>query len=52
MWWYEISISYGIVAVSHVGPKLLNRIPRENKKCDSLNEFKAMLKTWIPQNCS
>ena len=50
MWWYEISICYGIVAVSYVGPKLLNRIPRENKKHDSLNDFKAMLKTWNSKN--
>ena len=43
-------VGYVIEIASHVGPKIWNSIPGKYKEYDSLNEFKAKIKTWYPEN--
>jgi len=39
--------SYGRRALSYMGPKLWNNIPRELKECANIDNFKTMLKTYL-----
>ena len=41
---------YGIETSSYHGPKLCNLVPNEYKTIESLADFKAKIKTWIPEN--
>ena len=36
---------------SYDGPKLWNLVPNEYKTIESLEDFKAKIKTWVPENC-
>ena len=42
---------YGIETPSYLGPKLWNLVPNEYKTIESLEDFKAKIKTWVPENC-
>ena len=42
---------YGIETPSCPGPKLWNLVPNEYKTIKSLADFKAKIKTWVPENC-
>ena len=42
----------GIEAPSYLGHKLWNVVPNEYKTIESLADFKAKIKTWIPENCT
>ena len=42
---------YGIETPSYFGPKLWNLVPNEYKTIESLEDFKAKIKTWVPENC-
>ena len=42
---------YGIETLSYLGPKLWNLVPNEYKITESLEDFKAKIKTWVPENC-
>ena len=42
---------YGIETPSYLGPKLWNLVPNECKTIESLEDFKAKIKTWVPKNC-
>ena len=42
---------YGIETPSYLGPKLGNLVPNEYKTIESLEDFKAKVKTWVPENC-
>ena len=42
---------YGIETPSYLGPKLWNLVPNEYKIIESLEDFKAKIKTWVPMNC-
>ena len=42
---------YGIETPSYLGPKLWNLVPNEYKTIESLEDFKAKIKTWLPENC-
>ena len=42
---------YGIETPSYLGPKLCNLVPNEYKTIESLEYFKAKIKTWVPENC-
>ena len=41
---------YGIETPSYSGPKLWNLAPNEYKTIESLEDFKAKIKTWVPEN--
>ena len=41
---------YGIETLSYLGPKLWNVVPNEYKTIESLEDFKAKIKTWVPEN--
>ena len=41
---------YGIETPSYLGPKLWNLVPNEYKTIESLADFKAKIKTWVPEN--
>ena len=43
--------NYGIGTPSYLDPKLWNLVPDEYKTIESLVDFKAKIKTWIPENC-
>ena len=42
---------YGIETSSYLGPKLWNLVPNEYKTIESLEDLKAKIKTWAPENC-
>ena len=42
---------YGIETPSYLGPKLWNLVPNEYKTIESLADFQAKIKTWVPENC-
>ena len=42
-----VNSSYGRRALSYMGPKLWNNIPRELKECTNIVNFKGMLKTYL-----
>ena len=42
---------YGIETPSYLGPKLWNLVPNEYKTIESLADFKAKIKPWVPENC-
>ena len=42
---------YGIETPSYLGNKLCKFVPNEYKTIESLADFKAKIKTWIPENC-
>ena len=42
---------YGIEKPSYFGPELWNLVPNEYKTIESLADFKAKIKTWVPEIC-
>ena len=42
---------YGIETPSYLGPKLWDSVPNEYKTIESLVDFKAKIKPWVPENC-
>ena len=42
---------YGIETLSYLGPNIWNLVPYEYKTIESLTEFKAKIKIWVPENC-
>ena len=42
---------YGIAGASSIGLKLWDKVPTEIKNSKSLEEFKARIKSWVPENC-
>ena len=47
----ERSAKYGTETPSYLGPKLWNLVPNKYKTIESIADFKAKIKTWIPENC-
>ena len=45
------TVRYGIETASFVAPRIRSSIPRSYKECSSVNEFKAKIKCWYPENC-
>ena len=45
------TVRYGIETASFVAPRIWSSIPRSYKECSSVNEFKAKIKCWHPENC-
>ena len=45
------TVQYGIETASFVAPRIWSSIPRNCKECSSVNEFKAKIKFWYPENC-
>ena len=43
--------TYGLNCVSHLAPKIWNLIPQNIKRCKNLNNFKRLIKSWVPQPC-
>ena len=44
------TIRYGIETGSFVAPTIWSSIPRSYKECSSVNEFKAKIKFWYPED--
>ena len=42
---------YGKETPSYLGHKLWNLVPNEHKTIEPLADFKAKIKTWVPENC-
>ena len=42
---------YGIKTRFYFGPKLRNLVPNKYKAIESLEDFKAKITTWVPENC-
>ena len=42
----------GIETPSYLGPKLWKLVTNEYKTIEPLADFKAKIKTWVPENCS
>ena len=45
------STHYGIQSLQFLGPKIWEMVPQNIKDCDSLDEFKVLIKQWKPDNC-
>ena len=45
------TVRYGTESLSFLGPKIWNLLPLELKNSESLNVFKARVKSWRPINC-
>ena len=41
----------GSESLMHLGPSLWRILPKEFKELKNLNDFKAKIKMWIPENC-
>ena len=41
----------GIQSVQHLGAKIWNIVPQNIRECNSLNEFKSLIKFWKPDTC-
>ena len=42
---------YGVDTPSNLGPKLWNLASNEYKTIESLADFKAKIRAWVPENC-
>ena len=42
---------YGSQSLSCLGPTLQDILPDEYKKLQSLKDFKAKIRSWVPENC-
>ena len=45
------SVRYGTKSVSFLGPKIWDILPNEIKNSETLHQFKAKIKSWIPIDC-
>ena len=45
------SVYNGTESISFLGPKIWYMVPQSIKEKESLGEFKAAIKTWLPDNC-
>ena len=45
------TVRYSIETASFIPPRIWSSIPRSYKECSSVNEFKAKIKFWYPENC-
>ena len=43
--------TYGIETPWYLGPNLWKLVSNEDKTIKSLEDFKAKIKTWVPENC-
>ena len=43
--------TYGIETPFYLGPFLWNLVPYEYRTIESLADFKAKIKNWVPENC-
>ena len=49
----KLTVNKGLSSLRNFGPVLWNpMLPRKYKTCICLDEFKNMIKHWIPDNCS
>ena len=45
------TVRYGSVSLSYLGQRLWNILPDEYKKLKSVKDFKAKIRSWVPENC-
>ena len=45
------NFSYGIVTSPFAAPSVCRSVPKDHKKCNSVNQFKAKIKFCYPKNC-
>ena len=43
--------TFGLHSISHYGAKLWNELPETFRICESLSEFKRMIKNWSGSSC-
>ena len=42
---------YGLSSIKHLAPQIWELFPQILKKCNTLNKFKAKIKSWYPDHC-
>ena len=45
------TVRYGSESLSYLGPRLWNILPDEYKNLQSVKDFKAKIRSWVPENC-
>ena len=45
------TVRYGSEFLSYLGPRLWNILPDEYKIIQSVKDFKAKIRSWVPENC-
>ena len=45
------TVRYGSESLSYLGPRLWNIFPDEYKKLQPVKDFKAKIRSWVPENC-
>ena len=45
------TVRYGSESLSYLGPRLWNILPDEYKMMQSVKDFKAKIRSWVPENC-
>ena len=46
------TVRYGLESLSYLGTRLCNILPDEYKKIQSVKNFKAKIRSWVPVNCA
>ena len=44
------TVRCGLESLSYLGPRLWNIFPDEYKKLQSVKDFKAIIRSWVPEN--
>ena len=44
------TVRYGSESLSYLGPRLWNILPDEYKKIQCVKDFKAKIRSWVPEN--
>ena len=45
------TVWHGSESLSYLRPRLWNILPDKYRKVKSVKEFKAKIKSWVPENC-
>ena len=45
------TVNYGLESIRFLGPKILEALPNDFKRMESVNCFKTAIKKWKPEQC-
>ena len=45
------TVSFGENSLRYLGPKIWEKVPEYMRELESLEKFKTVIKTWVPQEC-
>ena len=45
------TVRYRLESLSYLGPRLWNILPDEYKTLRSVKDFKAKIRSWVPESC-